>query len=363
VSEALGVAIVGCGDISRHYAEDLAQYPELRLLGMADLRPERAVEAAARHGVAAYAGLPDVLADPRVDIVVNLTVATAHVEVSAAALRAGKHVFSEKPLALDPVEARRLVALARECDKRLGAAPIVPLGELAAGARACLAERRLGEVRLAYADVNWGRVEAWHPRPQPFYSVGPVFDVAVYPLSLLVSLFGAASRVSAFGRRLWPARRTLAGEGFEIGQPDFVVALVEFAEGPLLRLTANWYVSSRDRQRGVSFHGDAGSLWMSNWFQFAGTLEFAAFEADPDPLPLPATPVKPMRWAYGVADMARSVLEGRAHAASAERAAHVVEIAAAIHASLEAGRPLELPAVAAEGLLHPPPSGQPPVGK
>ena len=356
MTEALGVAIVGCGDISRHYAEDLADYPELRLLGMADLLPERAVEAAARHGLEAYPGLDELLADPRVDIVVNLTVATAHFEVTGAALRAGKHVFSEKPLALYPGEARRLADLARECNRRLGAAPIVPLGELAAGARACLAEGRLGDVRLVYADVNWGRVEAWHPRPEPFYSVGPVFDVAVYPLSLMVSLFGAASRVTAFGRRVWPERRTLAGEAFGLGQPDFVLALVEFVRGPLLRLTANWYVSSRDRQRGVSFHGDAGSLWMSNWFQFAGTLELAGFEADPEPVPLPATPVKPMRWGYGVADMARSVLEGRPHGASAERAVHVVEICGAVHASLEAGRPLELPAVEADGLLYPPPA-------
>lgn len=354
MSEPLGVAIVGCGDISRHYAEDLADYPELRLLGMADLSPERAAEAATRHAVAAYADYAELLADERVEIVINLTVATAHAEVTSAALRAGKHVFSEKPLGVTPEEARGLVGLAAQCGRRLGGAPIVPLGQLAAGVRSVLEEGRLGTLRLVYADVNWGRVETWHPRPQAFYSVGPVFDVAVYPLTILVSLFGAAGRVSGFGSRLWPERRTRDGESFSLGQPDFVLALVEFVDGPLVRLTANWYVSTRDRQRGITFHGDVASLWMSNWFQFEGTLELAPFEADREVLPLPGRTVKPMRWAYGVADMARAVASGQPHGASAERAAHVVEIAAAIHTSIETGRAVELPPIQPAGLRYPP---------
>jgi hypothetical protein len=167
VSGPLGVAIVGCGDVSRHYAEDLVTYPALELRGVSDLLPERAREAAARHGLHAYDGIDELLSDQRVVIVVNLTVAAAHAEVTSAALRAGKHVFSEKPLALEPAAARELLALASECDRRLGCAPIVPLGELAISARRFLAEGKLGTVRLAYADVNWGRVEAWHQRPQP----------------------------------------------------------------------------------------------------------------------------------------------------------------------------------------------------
>ncbi len=354
MSGGLGVAIVGCGDVSRLYAEDLPTYDELRLVGMCDLLPQRARQSAERYGVDAYADIDELLADERVDIVVNLTVAAAHVDVTAAALRAGKHVFSEKPLALEPAAARDLVALAAACKRRLACAPIVPLGELAGGARAVLADGRLGQVRLAYADVNWGRVETWHERPQHFFGVGPIFDVGVYPLTLLVSFFGAARRVSAAGRRLWPERQTRTGVPFTIERPDFVVALVEFADGPLARLTANWYVSSRDRQRGVSLHGDRGSLWISNWFQFDGTLEFAEFEKDFEPIPLPRRPERPMRWGLGVADVARSIATGRPHGASAERAAHVVEIAAAIQHSVEAGQPMELGPIAPDGLRHPP---------
>ena len=172
------------------------------------------------------------------------------------------------------------------------AAPIVWQGELAQTAARHIRGGELGTVRLAFADVNWGRIETWHAAPQPFYEVGALFDVGVYPLTLLTSMFGPAVRVSGWGARLLPERVTRDGSPFRIGRPDLTVAMIELAHGPIVRLTSDFYASSLSRQRGVELHGDAGSLWLSNWFQFDGRLERAAFDHDYQAVALLRQPIR-----------------------------------------------------------------------
>jgi predicted dehydrogenase len=343
--DRFGVALVGAGDIAERYAANLPDQPSLRFRGVTDLDRGRARRLAAAHDVRAYASLEEVLDDSEVAIVVNLTSHRAHVPVTRAALDAGRHVFSEKPFALERAHARALVALADERGLRLGAAPIVLLGELAATAREWIASGRLGTVRLAFADVNWGRIETWHESPEPFYDVGPLYDVGVYPLTLLTGLLGPATRVTAVGPRLLPEHRKKAGRTFEIGAPDAVVALVEIGSGVLVRLTADFYVADPARQRGVELHGDDGSLWLSNWFRFGGSVEAAVPWGTPyAPVPLVREPRDEMPWAAGVEELARSVLEDRPmRAAGARHAAHVVDVLAAITTASAEGRTVEVP--------------------
>ena len=337
-----GVGIVGCGDIAGRYAADLVNHPALSLVGATDLDPQRAERLTAEHGGRPYDDLDALLHDPAIEIVVNLTVHGAHAEVSRRSLLARRHVFSEKPLALTTDHARELVALAERVDRRLGAAPIVWQGELAQTAARWIRHGELGTVRLAFADVNWGRIETWHTAPQPFYDVGPLFDVGVYPLTLLTALFGPVARVSGWATRLLAERVTRDGVAFGIGRPDFTVAMLELVDGPLVRLTSDFYASSLSRQRGVELHGDAGSLWLSNWFQFEGRIEHAAFDAEYEAVPLVRQPAGPIQWAAGVAEMAEAIQEGRPHRASAEQAAHVVEVMCAITASAQSGQPVNV---------------------
>ena len=125
----LGIGIVGTGNIAGGYARDIATHPEIRLVAATDLQPDRAAAFAETHGCRAHASLDDLLVDPDVDIVVNLTVHHAHYDVTSRALEAGRHVYSEKPLALTPDEARELVDLAAERGLRLGCSPSTFLGE------------------------------------------------------------------------------------------------------------------------------------------------------------------------------------------------------------------------------------------
>ena len=337
------VAIVGTGDIADRYAADIGRQPDLQLSGAVDLDAARAAAFAERHGVRAYRDLDDALADTDVDLVANLTAHRAHVPVTTAALDASRHVFSEKPFALTAADARNLLALADERGVGLAAAPTVFLGELAQTARRWIADGRLGTVRAVYAEVNWGRIEAWHDRAEAFYEIGPLFDVGVYPLTLVAALLGPFRRVeAAYADRLLRERRTKAGGTFEVAAPDFVTAILTTMDGAVVRLTANFYVTDPARQRGVELHGDAGSLWLSNWFQFEGTLEFAPVGEQYRTVPLLRTPAVAMPWAVGLADLWVSVNERRRPSADGELAAHVVEVLESIIRAAETGRTIEM---------------------
>ncbi len=342
MTEPLGVAIVGCGNIADRYAADIVDREHMHLVGVTDLDVERATTFAAAHRTRAFASLDDVLANEDVAIVANLTSHRAHVPVSTAAIESGRHVFSEKPMAMSAAEARTLLELAEERGVRIASAPIVALGELAQTARRWVADGRLGRVRLAWADVNWGRIEDWHPDPAGFYEVGPLFDVGVYPITLLTALFGPVERVVADAHRLLPERRSISGGPFEVVAPDYVVASLSLADGLVVRLTADFYVNDPARQRGVELHGDAGSLWLSNWFQFAGTLEHRPWGGEYAEVPLLRAPAVPMPWAAGLDDLAAAVLEVREPLAAGDHAAHVVDVMETILRAADEGRPLDV---------------------
>ena len=340
MTQRLGVAIAGCGNIADRYADDIGRQPHLRLVGVTDLDVDKATRFAEAVGAHAYRSLDEALADDEVAILANLTSHHAHVAVSTSAIEAGRHVFSEKPLALRANEADGLVDLATERGVLLAAAPIVGLGELAQTARRWVLDGRLGTVRLAWADVNWGRIESWHPSPAGFYAVGPLFDVGVYPLTLLTGIFGPVRRVTADHRRVLTERRTTSGEAFRVEAPDYVVASLELERGPMVRLTADFYVADPARQRGIELHGDTGSLWLSNWFQFAGALEHAPAGEPYHAVPLLREPEVTMPWAAGLEELAVAVLEHRPPAVSGGHAAHVVDVIETIHRSGDEGRAL-----------------------
>ncbi|WP_219510245.1 Gfo/Idh/MocA family protein [Nonomuraea ceibae] len=341
-----GVAIVGCGNIAQRYAADLAGYSEIELRGVQDVDPARAAPLAAAHGVRAYPSLDELLADPGVSIVVNLTAHHAHYEVIRRCLEAGRHVHSEKPLALRYEEAAELVELAGRKGLRLGGAPATFLGEAQQTALKLLRENATGRLRLVYGEVNWGRIETWHPDPVGFYEVGPLFDVGVYPLTIVTTALGPARRVTAFASVVHPERTRLDGRPFTITTPDYVVANVEFDGGVLLRLTCDFYVPGHGtRQHGLEFHGDTGSLLLRSWHDFDSALEVAAFGEEPRPVEPLRPAYRGVEWGRAVRDLAAAVREGRPHRATGRQAAHVVEILCATRASYEQGRPVELTSV------------------
>jgi predicted dehydrogenase len=334
-------ALVGAGNIAGRYATRIVACDELELAGATDVLPGRAETLAAEHGGVAYPSLAALLADETVDLVVNLTTPQAHAEVTSAALEAGKHVHSEKPLALGHAEAQRLVELARARNVRLSASPATLLGEAQQTLWKLVREGAIGRVRAVYAEANWDRIEVWHPDPRELYAVGPMVDVAVYPITILTAMFGPARRVQAFATTLERDRKLLDGTAFEPGAPDFVVALLELEEGVLIRVTASFYVGA-GQQRGLELHGDTGSLWMPAWAEANSRVQLQQRRGEYEPVELLREPFPGIDWSRPLVDLAKAIAEGRPHRASAEHAAHVVEILNAVEESAAAGGGVEV---------------------
>ena len=341
MTEPLRVVVVGCGNISGPDGTTMSADPELEIVGATDVDASLAAGFAERFGGLAYASLDDVLADPAVDAIVNLTSHGVHAEVTSAALRAGKHVHTEKPMAASYDEARALVALAEENCMRLSSSPITFMGDAQETAWRLLDSGAVGTVRVAYAEVNWGRIETWHPRPEPFYRVGPLVDVGVYPLTILTAFFGPARRVSAFAATVLPERLTLDGAPFSSAAPDFGVASIELASGVVARLTTTFYVAQHSKQSGIEFHGDDGSLHLGSWQDFDASVEVAPYRGEYEPVAVPA-PFPGIDWGKAVAELAAAVAGTAPQRATGEHAAHVIEIVDAIAASSAEGRPVSL---------------------
>jgi predicted dehydrogenase len=342
----LGVGIVGCGNIAGPYARTIANHRDaIRLVAVTDIDPARAAALAEEHDVRAFPSLDALLADPAVDIVVNLTVHHAHFDVSRAALEAGRHVYSEKPMALDGGRAHELVGIAAANGVRLACAPSTFLGEAQQTAGAIIRRGDLGTVRAVYANVNWGRIETWHPAPVPFYDVGVLFDVGVYPLTIATAFIGPAVAVDARGWELMPERTTLDGTAYRIGSPDLIVAGVELVTGAILRLIASFYVGKPSRRRGsVEFHGDLASLALESFQEFDANLEVGAFGDEYEAVPLVREPDPEIHtdWARGLADFAAAIADGRRARVTGEQAAHVVDILTAAKRSMAEGRRVEI---------------------
>lgn len=328
----LRVAMIGCGNISGPYGETLEAYPSVKIAGATDIDPALSAAFVGRFGGVDYPSLEALLADPAIDAVVNLTSHGVHAQVTAAALEAGKHVHSEKPMAGSYEEARALVELADANGMRLSCSPITFMGEAQETAWRLVASGAIGTVRVVYAEVNWGRIETWHPRPEPFYRIGPLADVGVYPLTILTAIFGPARRVTAYGRIVFPDRVTSAGEPFTVGAPDFGVAMIELEEGPSVRLTTSFYVGQQSKQRGIEFHGDTGSLFLSSWQNFDAAVELAPYGGLYEPVPLRSA-FRGIDWGRALAELSAAISEGRPHRATGAHAAHIVEILDAIETS------------------------------
>ncbi|WP_049571412.1 Gfo/Idh/MocA family protein [Streptomyces sp. SBT349] len=337
-SGPVGVAIVGAGVISGEYLRTLTAFPDVRVLGVADLDTARASAAARDHGVEVAGDVATVLGIPEVEIVVNLTVPAAHAEIATAALRAGKHVYGEKPLATTAETGDALLAEAAERGLLVGNAPDTFLG---AGLQSALRAVRAGHigtpVAAATAVQSLGP-ESWHPDPAFFYQpgAGPLFDIGPYYLTSLVALFGPVARVAATAARA-RARRTTgsgpkAGETFSVDVPTHVNALLEFASGP--RASSVYSFDSSVRRIQFEVTGSEGTLGVPDPNTFRGPL-LVRGHGDDDWRELPVEGATTGR-GLGVLEMARALRSGQPHRASGALGLHVLKTMTAITDSAEA---------------------------
>jgi len=325
----LRIAVVGCGHICRSYGQHIKNYPGLlEIAGATDLELARAEEFASTFGGKAYPNFEAVLADDAVDLVLNLTIHHAHFELNKRALEAGKHVYSEKPMALTHDQALELIEVAAKNNRRLASAPSTFLGEGVQTAGKFLAAQKLGPLRVVYAEVNWGQIERWISNPAPYYTVGPLLDVGVYAITAMVYLLGPAKNVWGYSTILKDPRLDSNGQEFPVTAPDFTVGMIEFASGVKARITTNYYLPPHCMTflKGLHFHGDNGSFTIGCFNDFNPACTWYPYKEKGLNVPLLRPQPARMDRAVGLADLAESLRENRPHRTSPHQAAHVIEI-------------------------------------
>ena len=245
-AHAVGVGVIGAGAISDQYLAALVQFPDVRVVMISDLDVPRAEAQAAKFGVPKFGTTDQLLADPDVEIVVNLTIPAAHASVSSQALRAGKHVWSEKPLSLDRDSGLALLEAAEETGKILAVAPDTIMGAGMQTAKRAIDRGDIGVPLSVTALFQFRGPDSFHPNPGFLFQpgAGPLFDMGPYYLTTFAYIFGSISDVAAVGQRARDVRRHEAGphvgREFQVDVPTEVRSLLRFESGATGLLLLSW---------------------------------------------------------------------------------------------------------------------------
>lgn len=328
------VGIVGCGMISSRYAAHMKQYEILDIAACADLDAELAKKLAAEIGPACKAcGLEQMLADPAVELVVNLTSPAAHAKVALAAIEAGRHVYCEKPLGVDRAEGQAIMRAAEARGVRVGCAPDTFLGAGHQTARKLVDDGAIGRVVSATAFYQGGGPENYHPNPFFLFSRGggPLLDMGPYYLSALTHILGPIDRVVGMTSQSRP-QRTVGTKGSpHIGKPipvtiqDHVAGVLHMKSGVIVNLILSW-ANSISPLPPIAIFGLDGAVEVPDPNGFDGPVKLhqRRHRGQPPQVVEPAFPTEFMR-GVGIADMAHAIRGGRAHRASGMQALHVLD--------------------------------------
>ncbi len=328
----VGVGVVGAGNISTEYLVSLGTFPDTTVLAIGDRLPDVARAQAAKHGVASAGDVDVVLGHPDVEIVVNLTIPAAHAQVGEAAIAAGKHVWNEKPLALDRVSGRRLLDAAANAGLRVGCAPDTFLGDGLQAMRRAIDAGAIGRPLSGLALFQSPGPDSWHPNPAFLFQVGagPLFDLGPYYLTALVQALGPVARVAALASTGHPTRVVgsgpLKGEPFEVTAPSHVGALLEFASGASAQ--AIFSFDTIQVRSLLELNGTDGTMISSDPNTFDGAIR-VQHRGMKDATTLASTTERSGR-GTGVLEMARAIRAGRPHRADGALAYHVLDVMTSI---------------------------------
>ena len=334
------VGIVGCGVISNAYVANAAAFDTYEIVACADLEQPRREALAVKHGLEALS-VDELLGSSAIDVVLNLTPPLAHMAVTRSALEAGKHVYSEKPLAVTAPEALELLRLSAAHGKRIGCAPDIFLGRAYQTARALLDEGAIGEPLAASAAMLAGGQERWHPDPDTFFTngAGPLLDMGPYYLTAIVALLGPVRRVAGFASTLVPERTIeigpRTGELFAAETPTHTAALLELAGGLPATLVATFEAPGHYSSL-LLVHGTDGELALPDPNAFEGPVQIRRSRSGWEDVSYAGAGARDVR-GLGLHDLVEAITQDRPHRASAELAAHVVDVATSILASGERG--------------------------
>jgi predicted dehydrogenase len=349
------IGLIGCGNISDVYLKNAPRFQDFVFTAAADMNPDAAKRQAERYAIDSRS-VKSLLAGDDVDIVLNLTIPEAHAEVSLQALEAGKHIYSEKPLATTIADGLAVVAAAKARGLRIGAAPDTVLGPGVQEARALIDGRAIGKPLAGLAAVMSHGMEHWHPNPSFFFraGAGPVFDMGPYYLSALITLLGPVASVQAAGKIGFAERIVTTpdsparGQSIRVETLTDVHALLDFESGAHVTFMASWDVWKHGIPP-LELHGELASLRLPDPNWFGGDLliaeqqqDWRTISTDDKIFGARNWPVAAPKFAnyrgLGLADMARAIVDGRSHRANGEIALHILAVMAGILEAAAEGR-------------------------
>ena len=344
--EPVRIGLIGCGNISAAYLRAAGFFPELEFAACADLDESRAGARAGEFGLRAVS-VEALLADPAIEIVLNLTIPQAHVAVGLEAVRHGKHVHCEKPLGVSTAEARPLLEAAAAAGLRVGVAPDTFLGGAHQTARRLIDEGAIGQVLSGTAFMMNHGHEHWHPDPAFYYAAGggPMFDMGPYYLTNLVNLLGPVARVTGFAtagfERRMVSSEARRGAVIDVAVATHVSGLLQFVGGAVVSIVTSFDVWQH-RHGNMELYGTEGSMVVPDPNRFGGTVSVAKRRDAWADMPLSHGFADGNFRGIGLADMARGIRSGRAHRCDGAMGFHVLEVMEAFGRASAEGRVIEI---------------------
>lgn len=336
------VGLIGCGKISDQYFAGCARYDFIKIVACADLDLARAEAKAREHGIRALS-VEELLAAPDIDLVLNLTIPAAHAAVNTRALEAGKHVYTEKPFALDAAEGAQVLSLARAKNLLVGCAPDTFFGGGLQTARKAIDDGAIGRPVSAMAFMLNRGHESWHPSPQFYYERGggPMLDMGPYYITALVNFLGPVTRVCGSAQAAFKERvitsQPLAGTKMPVHVPTHVTGVMDFASGATATIVTSFDTWAYPLPCLLIF-GTEGTLEAPDPNRFDGLVRIRR-GATADYNELPHSHTIERGRGSGLADMALSILRrDRPHRASGALAQHVLEVMEAFEKSSTSGQ-------------------------
>lgn len=345
MGKTVKIGMVGVGDISGIYLQNITGcFKEIELVAVCDLVREKAERAQEKYNIPKlYDTMYELFADPEIDIVLNLTRPYEHYGVSIEALKAGKHVYSEKPLAASLEEGKELVELAQEKGLMLGGAPDTFLGAGIQTCRKLIDDGYIGEPIGAAAFMICRGHESWHPDPAFYYQYGggPMMDMGPYYITALVNLLGGVSSVMGVTKASFPTRTITSqphcGETVEVKVPTYVTGIMNFESGATGTIFTTFDVCYPEQAR-LEIYGTKGTLFVPDPNGFGGPVKLLRPEdGQVKEMPLCFDYAENSR-ALGLADMAKAIQTGRTPRESWKQTYHVLEVMQSFEKSSSSGK-------------------------
>ncbi|MDQ8738803.1 Gfo/Idh/MocA family oxidoreductase [Paenibacillus sp. LHD-38] len=339
------VGIIGCGMISGIYLENCVnQFDILDVAAVADLVPELAMKRAAEFGVPKACTVEELLADPEIEIVINLTAPHVHTEVNLQILNSGKHAYTEKPFALSQEDADRVLSLALEKGLRVGSAPDTFLGGGLQTCRKIIDDGWIGIPYAASGSIMMGHAwDGMHPNMGALLRPGwdPLFDIAPYYFTAMVNLLGPVRQVSGFTSNvreqltITNPRAPRFGETFPVEAFMNTAAVLQFESGVIATMQAA--KESFGYAPRLEIYGTEGTLYVPDPNNFDGEIRILQRNGIMKEIPYSHGFSANSR-GIGIADMAHAIRSGRPHRASGEMARHVLDVTLGLLDSSSSGR-------------------------